>query len=65
MSVGTLARYATVSGLSVPVSVVANGRDKYGPVTVLRVTSTARGQRAYRKGDVFTVSADSVGLSVR
>ncbi len=65
MSVGSLARYTTVLGLSVPDAIVAHGTDQYGPVTILRVTSTARGQKMYRKGDVLTVSADSIGLTVR
>lgn len=65
MSNGSLARYTTVLGLSVPVMIIARGSDKYGPVFIARVTSTPRGQRAYRKNDVITVSADSTGLAVR
>lgn len=65
MSAGSLARYTTILGLSVPVAIVAHGTDQYGPVTILRVTSTARGQRAYRKGDVLTVTRDTDALTVR
>jgi hypothetical protein len=65
MSVNDKARYAALSGLSVPVVVTHKGRDKYGDVLILRVTSTPRGQRTYRQGDVLVVSADSVALSGR
>ena len=65
MSVNTKARYAALSGLSVPVVVTHKGHDKYGAVLVLKVTSTPRGQRTYRQGDVLVVGADSVALSVR
>lgn len=65
MSVNTLARYATIAGLSVPVVVTHKGTDKYGPVLVVKVTSTPKGQKIYRKGDVLTLSADTAALSVR
>ncbi len=65
MTAQTKARYAALSGLSVPVVVVANGRDKYGPVTVLRVTSTPKGQRAYRQGMTLVVDASTTALTAR
>lgn len=65
MAVNTLARYTTIAGLSVPVVVTHKGTDKYGPVLVVKVTSTPRGQRTYRKGDILTVNATTDALSVR
>lgn len=64
MSAGSLARYATIAGLSLAVKVVATGHDKFGPVIVLKVTGAPKGS-AYRRNEVFTVSADSIGISGR
>jgi len=64
MSVGTLTRYTPISGPRVPARVSHIGRDKFGPVLVLQVTSRPTGSR-YRKGDVIVVSADSSALAVR
>lgn len=64
MSVGTLTRYTPISGPRIPAKVVGVGRDKFGPVVVLRVTSRPTGS-GYRKGDTLVVSADSAALSVR
>lgn len=65
MSNGSLARYTTILGLSVPVMIIARGTDQYGPVMIVRVTSTPAKQRAYRKGEILTVSADTAALTSR
>lgn len=64
MSVGTLARYTPISGPRVPVKVSHIGRDAFGPVMVLSVTSRPTGS-AYRKGEAIVVSLGTPALSVR
>ena len=64
MTQGTLARYTPISGPRVPVKVVASGRDQYGPVYVLTVTSRPTGS-AYRKGETIVVNTASTALTVR
>ena len=64
MSVGTLARYAPISGPRVSVKVVAVGRDAHGPLYVLEATATPKG-KAYVKGERFVASLGTPALSVR
>lgn len=64
MTHGTLARYAPITGPKVPVKVLATGRDQYGPVYVLTVTSRPTGS-AYRKGERIVVGTSSEALTVR
>jgi hypothetical protein len=64
MSVGTLARYTPISGPRIPVKVLASGVDKFGPLTLVQVTSRPTGS-AYRKGEILVVSLGSPALTVR
>jgi len=54
-----LVSYTTISGETVKGKIIAAGRDKYGPLYVVKVTTAD--VRAYAKGSTFAVSAENFG----
>jgi hypothetical protein len=54
-----LVSYVTISGETVKGKIIAAGRDKFGPLYVVKVTTGD--VKAYAKGSTFAVSAENLG----
>jgi len=54
-----LVSYVTISGETVKGKIIAAGRDKFGPLYVVKVTTG--NVKAYAKGSTFAVSAENFG----